>query len=143
MHLESKKLNLSIVIPVYNEIKYLKRFTQNLTDAFKNENVEYIFVNDGSEDGSEEWLSNYIKEIKNKNITNFKYINLNKNKGKGFALRKGSKISTGDYILYQDSDLELDPRDSLEMYKNCTSLLCWENEIFIYRPYLLLYSLIK
>ena len=53
-------MKLSIIIPVYNEINHLERFTKNLTSSFKNQNVEYIFVNDGSNDGSEEWLSNYI-----------------------------------------------------------------------------------
>ena len=33
------------------------------------------------------------------------------------ALREGLKVSNGDYILFQDSDLELDPQDSYEMYK--------------------------
>lgn len=106
-------MKLSIIIPVYNEVKYLKNFTKNLTDAFIDENVEYIFVNDGSNDGSGEWLSNYVKNAPEEK---FKFIKLEKNFGKGFALIQGTKASTGDYILFQDSDMELDPRDSLEMY---------------------------
>jgi len=111
-------LKLSIIIPVYNEINHLERFTKSLTSSFKNQNVEYIFVNDGSNDGSEEWLSNYINNYQSTtNQNNIFFVNLSKNKGKGFALRKGLEVSTGDYILFQDSDLELDTRDSREMFE--------------------------
>ena len=55
-------MKLSIIIPVYNEFPYLEKFTKSLTDTFEDENVEYIFVNDGSNDGSGEWLSNYINK---------------------------------------------------------------------------------
>ena len=40
-------MELSIIIPVFNEIRYIKRFTDDLKNKFINENVEYIFVNDG------------------------------------------------------------------------------------------------
>ena len=55
-------MKLSIIVPVFNEIKYLNEFTNNLKNTFINENVEYIFVNDGSNDGSKEWLENYLKK---------------------------------------------------------------------------------
>ena len=74
--------------------------------------MEYIFINDGSDDGSEEWLSNIATNNKEKNI---KYLSYKKNIGKGYALRTGLKESTGNFILFQDSDLELDTNDSKEM----------------------------
>ena len=105
-------LNLSIIIPVFNEIKYLDIFTSRLTKSFKNQSVEYIFVNDGSSDGSGEWLNNFCK----KNLTlSCKLIELKKNFGKGKALIEGIKHSNGEYVLFQDADLELDTNDSLEM----------------------------
>ena len=60
-------MKLSIIVPVYNEINYLERFTNNLIKSFHNQNVEYIFVNDGSTDGSTEWLINYKKNLRIKN----------------------------------------------------------------------------
>ena len=108
------KIKLSIIIPIYNEVRYLETVINNLLNSFKNENIEYIFVNDGSSDGSAEWLNNFVS---NYSKEKFKLINLSKNRGKGFALRKGLELSTGDYILFQDADLELDPKDSLEMYE--------------------------
>ncbi|PPR46160.1 MAG: Polyprenol monophosphomannose synthase [Alphaproteobacteria bacterium MarineAlpha5_Bin8] len=107
-------MKLSILIPVYNELRYINLLTDKLFHSFKNEDVEYIFINDGSTDGSKEWLENFSKKNQNKNIT---FINFDKNQGKGMALREGLKASIGDYILFQDSDLELDPQDSYEMYK--------------------------
>lgn len=110
-------MKLSIIIPVYNEINYLDEFTKNLDNSFKSENVEFIFVNDGSNDGSAEWLLNHInKNQLSKNNINYLLINSSKNYGKGSALQKGLKAATGDYVLFQDSDLELDTTDSKEMY---------------------------
>ena len=98
---------------MYNEILHLENFTDNLLNSFENENVEYIFINDGSTDGSSEFLKNFIKKtLKNKIIL----IDLKKNIGKGNALHLGIKKAIGEYILFQDADLELDTNDSLEMY---------------------------
>ena len=55
-------MKLSIIIPVFNEMSYIEEFTDNLKNTFINENVEYIFINDGSNDGSEKWIENYIKK---------------------------------------------------------------------------------
>ena len=107
-------MKLSIIVPVFNEINYIKELTNNLKNTFVNEDVEYIFINDGSNDGSEKWLESYIKKQPEENN---KFVNLTKNTGKGNALHEGLKICTGDYILFQDSDLELDTDDSLEMYQ--------------------------
>ena len=111
-------MKLSVIIPVFNEINFLEKFTSNLTNAFKNVDAEYIFVNDGSTDGSGEWLSKYVDTkvsvLKN---NKFKFINLEKNKGKGFAINRGIKVANGEYFLFQDADLELDPKDSREIFE--------------------------
>ena len=53
-------MKLSIIIPVYNEVRYLNNFSQRLFESFSKENVEYIFINDGSDDGSQEWLAKLL-----------------------------------------------------------------------------------
>lgn len=106
-------INLSIIIPVYNEFNFLDLFTIRLLNSFKNIETEYIFVNDGSDDGSEKWLENFCKENKQNNC---KLINITKNSGKGNAIHQGIKIALGKYILFQDADLELDTEDSKEMF---------------------------
>ena len=117
-------LKLSILIPVFNEIRYLETLTKKLKESFKTENVEYIFIDDGSTDGSKEWLKSYVDKLpKEKNIL----ISFTNNEGKGKALHAGLKICKGDYILFQDSDLELDTDDSYAMYKiikNDTNINC-------------------
>ena len=105
---------LTIIVPIYNEIKRLEIFIKSLFDTFKQENVEYILINDGSNDGSAEWLS---KNFKIHQVKNCKYISLSKNRGKGYALRKGLESVNGDYILFIDSDMEYNPKDGLEMIK--------------------------
>ena len=94
-------MKLSIIVPVYNEINYLERLTQALNKYFKDENVEYIFVNDGSTDGSEKWLLEYVNKSKR---NSFKLINIKNNQGKGYAIKKGLEFFTGDYVLFQDAD---------------------------------------
>jgi len=113
MHQENKLLDLSILIPVFNEINYLDEFTKRLLNSFEDQDAEYIFINDGSSDGSREWLINFShKSFKNK----IKFINIDYNTGKGNALHKGIEIAKGNYVLFLDADLELDTNDSLEMY---------------------------
>ena len=107
-------LKLSIIIPVFNEINFLEKFTQKLFNSFKNEMVEYIFVDDGSSDGTSEWLLNFCN---NKLSKNCKLLTLKNNIGKGNALHEGIKIAKGEFVLFQDADLELDTNDSLEMLK--------------------------
>ena len=71
-------MSLSILVPIYNEINFLDIFIKRLINNFKEENVEYIFINDGSEDGCTDWLSDNLHTLQ---INNYKYVNLEKNKG--------------------------------------------------------------
>ena len=133
---------LSIVIPIFNEKNYLVNFFDDLFTTFENTFVEYIIVNDGSNDGTEVWLRKYIKPLSNKKLSskikinkkdnkNFIYkivsskinfskvifIDKTKNFGKGKSVIDALKSSTGEYITILDADLEYDPLDSLNMYQ--------------------------
>jgi len=111
---QESNINLSIVIPVFNESQYLKKLFLDIKSVFNKKNIEVIVVNDGSNDGSRDIL----EEFKNNTFKfNYKLINLDKNLGKGYAVREGAKISSGKYILLQDADLELDIKDSKEIYE--------------------------
>ena len=112
--LQENNINLSIVIPVFNEEQYLKELFLDLKKYFNKEDIEIIVVNDGSNDDT----YNILEKFK-KNSYKFKYslINLDKNFGKGYAVKQGAKKSTGEYILLQDADLELDLKDSKEIYE--------------------------
>ena len=53
--------SFSIIIPVYNEIKIIEKFIDKLNKTFRHLNVKYIFIDDGSKDGSKKWLENFIQ----------------------------------------------------------------------------------
>jgi glycosyltransferase involved in cell wall biosynthesis len=101
---------LSIVIPVYNEDKYLedvvaKVIAQPLPGSLER---ELILVNDGSRDAS--W--NVMQSLPNKYPEiRFQLVNKTVNEGKGAALRDGFAKVTGDIIIVQDADFEYDPAD--------------------------------
>lgn len=89
---------LSIIVPVYNAEKYLKKCLNRLIEqTYKN--IEVIIVNDCSEGQCEEIAKEY--QAKDERI---KYIKHEKNKGLFKARITGASIATGDYITFLDSD---------------------------------------
>ena len=122
---QESKIKLSVIIPVYNEDKYLEKLFNELIKFFNNENIEIIFVDDGSNDNSSK-IINTLKKRKDYSFS-FVIIKLDINSGKGKALQVGLKNCKGEYILLQDADLELDMKDSNEMYqmiKNNNEIKC-------------------
>ena len=108
------KYKATLIIPVFDEIRSLEKFCNKIKNTFSNIKLKYIFVDDGSRDGSTEWLN---KNLKRKfPIEDFEFIKLNKNYGKGYSIKKGIERMVGDYVLFIDSDLEYDPDDLLTMY---------------------------
>ena len=103
-------MKISIVVPLYNEEKTIINILSKIQNEIKklNEfNFEVIIVNDGSNDNSKKLLE------ENSNLYNT-LISLNKNRGKGFAIKEGLKKISGEIILIQDADLEYLPHN----YKN-------------------------
>ena len=111
---QKNKLELSIIIPVFNEEPYLEKLFLQLIKYFNNEEYEIIFINDGSTDHSKQIIENLV------NRTDYKFsskvLHLSKNFGKGKAVREGIKNSLGEYVILQDADLELDLKDSKELF---------------------------
>ena len=98
----------SIIVPVFNEEKTILTILHQLKDInFQKFKKEIIVVNDGSTDNTKNLLD------KHKDLYDLLYSN-EKNEGKGSAVRLGLKNSTGEYIVFQDSDLEYDPSDLLK-----------------------------
>jgi len=98
-------MSLSVIIPVYNEKKTIQIIIEKVL-RFKELEKEIIIVDDCSTDGTSE-----IAELLSKKHSEIKYIQNEKNLGKGAAIRKGLKIITKDIVLIQDADLEYDPKD--------------------------------
>ncbi len=109
-----KNIDLSIVIPVYNEEESLELLYNSIINNLKNTNLnfEIIFIDDGSLDNS--W--NVIKTISKKK-TNLSSIKFRKNYGKSDALDAGFKASNGTYVLTMDADLQDDPNEIYPLFK--------------------------
>lgn len=88
---------ISIVVPVYNVEKYLKRCLDSLINQTY-ENIEIILVNDGSTDDSLEICKEYSKNDKRIKIVS------KKNEGLGMARNTGIDNASGQYICFFDSD---------------------------------------
>ena len=95
-------IKLTIIIPVYNEIKTIEKLIKKILKI--NIKKQLIIVDDGSSDGTEQILKKYKSKID-------KLIFHKKNRGKGAAIKSGQKYVRGKYIGIQDADLEYDPRD--------------------------------
>ncbi len=99
--------SITVIIPVYNEVESLRELHQELTEVLSgNENYELLFVDDGSSDGSIELLT----ELSNSD-PNTKTIQFYRNYGKAAALSEGFKMSSGDYVVTMDADLQDDPSE--------------------------------
>ena len=109
-----KHLDLSIVIPAFNENESLLQLYKSITKSLKKRNLRYeiIFIDDGSEDST--W--NEIKKILSLDKKN-KGLKLKKNYGKSVALDAGFNISEGKYVLTMDADLQDDPDEIYKLFK--------------------------
>jgi glycosyltransferase involved in cell wall biosynthesis len=101
---------LSIVVPVYNEDRYLEAVIRKVIDQPLPGSLEkeLIIVNDGSRDATWDVMQSLpakFPQIK------FYLINKTKNEGKGAALRDGFAKVGGDIAIVQDADFEYDPAD--------------------------------
>ena len=102
-------MKIYVVVPCFNEIRTIKKIIQSLKKI--NLNLKIILIDDGSTDGTKNVIST---SIKNKI---YKYINLKKNHGKGYAINCSKKyIKNNAYVIIQDADLEYDPNDFYKLY---------------------------
>ncbi len=98
-------ITVSVIIPAYNEeatiITLLERVALQKIEGVR---FETIVIDDGSIDGTFRLLEQH-KDLCSR------AIRMERNGGKGAAVKRGLKEASGDYILFQDADLEYDPSE--------------------------------
>ena len=104
----NKSVEISIVIPIYNEEENLPILYERLKSVLEKfeKNYEIIFVNDGSTDRSWE----IIKDLAEKD-NHIVGVNFRKNFGQTAAMSAGFEVAKGDIIITMDGDLQNDPED--------------------------------
>lgn len=124
-------MKLSVVIPVYNEVEHLPASLNRVLGALPGVPKEVILVDDGSRDGTREWLTGTFGSAVHMAcagetgprilddgagepgtlLSTVRVVLHERNMGKGAALRTGLGQVSGDIIVIHDADLEYDPAD--------------------------------
>lgn len=102
---------LTIIMPVYNEEKTILSILNRLHST-KSENINYqiIVIDDASTDGT-------VNILKTNSHLYDLIIFKEKNEGKGSAVKAGIQKAIGDYVIFQDADLEYDPEEFKDFIK--------------------------
>jgi glycosyltransferase involved in cell wall biosynthesis len=109
-----QQLKLSVIVPVFNERHLVEASLRRLL-AVRGPSIsalEIIVVDDASTDGS----GDVLKKLRDE-CPDITLIRHDTNRGKGAAIRTGLAHTTGDVVVFHDSDLEYDPRDLPEVMR--------------------------
>lgn len=101
-------MNVSVIVPVYNEVENLDALCQQVTDVLEDEAISYelIFVDDGSTDGSRQKLDELASVHEQVRVIHFR-----RNFGQTAAMQAGLEHAQGDILVTMDGDLQNDPAD--------------------------------
>ena len=122
---------ISVLIPAYNEIGTIAQIIDMVATSLSGVRKEIVIVDDGSKDGTRDWLSNRYKatleqdfiKLRESSVAaisdecDIRVIFHSSNKGKGGAIQTAMRAATGAVLIIQDADLEYDPDDWVEMYR--------------------------
>ena len=106
-------MDVSIIIPLYNEVESLPELADWIDRVCKEKELSYevIYVDDGSNDGSWEEIVRIGKE--NPNVKGIKF---RRNYGKSAALHRGFYAAQGEVVITMDGDLQDNPDEIPELY---------------------------
>ena len=100
----NNKPNSSIIVPVFNGGKAFQACVLSLLKLdYPNKKLQIILINDGSTDGTAQWLNEQKLE------SYFKIITHDQNKGRAAARNSGLKNARGDVIIFLDGDMVVKP----------------------------------
>ena len=111
-------MDLSIVIPLFNEDESLRELHKWIVNTLSSQNLSYeiLFVDDGSNDQS--WP--LIEELSRQD-QNVRGIKFRRNYGKSAALNSGFKAAAGEVVITMDADLQDSPEEIPELYRMITA----------------------
>ncbi|KTD21377.1 glycosyltransferase family 2 protein [Legionella londiniensis] len=117
--MSSRDKNLSIIIPVYNEVDNVSRLYQEIEAVLTKLPLDYevIFVDDGSTDGTRERLQHLTRQYQNLQVVSHK-----KNYGQSAALLTGARAARHLLLVTMDGDGQNDPADIPLLLENLTDL---------------------
>lgn len=108
---DRKDIAVSIIVPTYNEEKTIIQILEKVQwQKVEGIHFEVVVVDDGSRDNTVSLLE------QNKHLYH-KLVRMKKNGGKGAAVKQGLLKASGEYILFQDADLEYDPADYADLMR--------------------------
>lgn len=105
-------IDLSIVVPCYNEEKNIPIIASAFATEIKNKKIELILVNNGSTDGSEKVLKGLEKKY-----SFLKIVKVERNIGYGFGILSGLRNANGEFLAWTHADLQTPPSDVLKGYE--------------------------
>lgn len=113
-------MDLSIVIPLYNESESIVELNSSINNVLSNSKINYeiIYIDDGSKDNS--WDKILEISTNNSKIQGYKFL---KNYGKSMALSAGFSNAKGNIVITMDADLQDDPNEIIPLYN-----LIYEND---------------
>lgn len=121
--IDNNQLQISVVIPLFNEDGSIKELYNKLITQLKEmagESYEIIFVDDGSNDDS----FNILEEI-HSNDSHVKVIRFRTNFGKSAGLALGFEKAKGKYVFTMDADLQDDPNELPAMLELLKENMIW------------------
>ncbi|NJE06984.1 glycosyltransferase family 2 protein [Thermococcus sp. M39] len=95
---------ISVLMPAYNEGKNLEKAVRETMKELKGLDYEIIIINDGSRDNTLQVAKELCESFRDVRLVSY-----SKNRGKGYALKKGFEKSRGEIIVFFDADLDIPP----------------------------------
>lgn len=114
--------DLTLVIPMFRESKRIEATVATLAaSALNRSNIEFLFVDDGSDDQTSEVASAAIEACR---LGNARVLPLPSNRGKGGAIQAGVSAASGAHIGFLDADLSLDPAEVARAFSRLQAMKC-------------------
>ena len=102
-------MKLSVIVPCYNEAKNIPLILEKFSSVIKRDDIEILFVNNGSKDASQEVFDQLIPKY-----SFAKVLKVEVNQGYGFGITSGLGEAKGEYIGYMHADMQTDPADPIK-----------------------------